>query len=118
MASTKPQLPEDATLAVLRMACAEIRRGQYTGRYLMGEWQGQPCLFLKRGDVLAHLKCSRAMKGQWRHYRTFTIRQLKQGCLRHRLLLTDAVERQIAGQRVGHLLALDLAVLARYGIHL
>lgn len=76
------------------------------------------CLIVRPGHVMDHLSHTSALRDKWNMLPVKTPRVYKRQLVQASVVHSDDVERTIKGRRYGHMTALDLDALARFGLHL
>jgi hypothetical protein len=75
------------------------------------------CLLIRPGHVMDHIAHTPALRDRWNALPVKSARVYKRQLRRDGVIYNDEVERTINGRRWGHMVALDLEVLAQYGLH-
>jgi hypothetical protein len=104
---------------------SEIASKQFRHPFMFDTVDEVPVLLVRTGHVMNHLSQSNSLRPFWDRMSIKSDRALKAQLASAGVLYTDPgqpgqpkpIERTIHGQRVGHLVGLDLKALAKFGLH-
>lgn len=102
---------------IMETALAEIASGHYEGPHCWDYEGDDHCLYIRSSDVMHHLSRTTALREMWNALPIKSDRVFKKQLLGADVHVRDEVEKTIGGRRIGHMLALSLTKLSRYGLH-
>ncbi|MFZ4285584.1 toprim domain-containing protein, partial [Variovorax sp. HJSM1_2] len=108
---------------ILEKLFSEISRGEFRHPFLFSDIDEVEVLCIRTGHIMDHISQSNGLRAFWDELPIKSDRALKkQLALAGVLVLDDdgepqAVERTVGGRRVGHMVALSIDALSRYGLH-
>lgn len=101
---------------IMEIIFSEIDRGQFDYPHKIDLEDGQPCLYIRPTHIMAHIAHSPALRNKFDSLPVKTAKVLTTQLQRANTVIREGIEKTIRNQRVGHLYALDLEVLASYGL--
>ncbi len=109
---------------ITEVLLSEIDRGDFDYPYRFEMMQGDGvlveeklCLLVRPTHVIDYIKHTPSLRDTWNGLSVKTSRVYRRQLRRDSVIFIDPVERTINSRRVSNMVALDLEVLARYGLH-
>ncbi|MCP3868335.1 MAG: hypothetical protein GY703_09625 [Gammaproteobacteria bacterium] len=109
---------------ITEILLSEIDRGQFAFPYKFdlvdngcADMEDKFCLMVRTRHVMDHIAHTPALRDRWNALPVKSSRVYKRQLHRDGVIYMEPVERTINGRRVSNMIALDLEVMAQYGLH-
>lgn len=102
---------------IVETILSEIASHQYQHPYKWDHAEGEECLLIRTSHVMEHLSRTPALREKWNGLPVKSDRVFKKQLHQAEVVVSDTIERTIGDRRIGHLTALSLSRLEKYGLY-
>lgn len=102
---------------IMETALAQMAAGKFDAPHCWGEFNSQECLFVRSSDIMHHLASTPQLRDTYNALPIKSDRAFKKQLMESGVVSNDDVEKTINARRVGHMLAIPLSELDRFGLH-
>lgn len=102
---------------IMETILSEISSHQYQHPFAWDDVKGEECLLIRTSHVMEHLSRTPALREKWNGLPVKSDRVFKKQLMQAEVIVSEAAEKTISNRRVGHLCAISLSRLEKFGLY-